>query len=85
MGRNITSDMQVALTALRGATEGPVTETLDGWKWRDVYLDNAKPSGWSVGKWAGVLSQLTQFGLYRPYDDGSNDGIWGTVKLDINA
>jgi len=83
--KKLTPDMMQALKCLRANAEGAVVQTLDGWKWQDCYLDNAKPGDWSSQKWAGVLSQLQQCGVYKPYDDGDNDGIWGTVKLDING
>jgi hypothetical protein len=45
--------------------------------WESVYLGNCKNYG--TKSWTGVLSSLTKKGLYRGYDDGENNGIWGEV------
>jgi hypothetical protein len=43
-----------------------VAVTQDGESWAPVYLDDAKPRGWSKQQFAGHLSDLKAAGLYRP-------------------
>ena len=73
----MTTDMETALRMLREWAEGA---PFNGYA--NVYLDNAKPKGWSDLKWAGTLGALKKAGLYRPYDDPDFAGIWGDVKMD---
>jgi hypothetical protein len=51
------------LKSLRDASEGQV---IDGW--RDVYLDNAKPSDMRAATFRSYLAKLSQHGYYRPVD-----------------
>lgn len=56
--------------ALCGNAEG------EAWQgWRDVYLDNATPTGMSPRSFAGYLSSLERKGLYKPIDNFA----WGSV------
>lgn len=74
----MTTDMQIALAALRKAASGYEEVKEDGSAvWKEVYLDNAKPEEWSRKKWAGVLSALEKAGVYERVD-----GLYfGDVKL----
>ena len=51
-------------------------ESSDG-EWREVYLDNARPSGMAPRSFAGHLSALERAGLYRPIDNFA----WGLVRM----
>jgi len=46
-------------------------------EWGSVYLDNAKPHGWSKHQFAGHLADLKKLGLYYPSDSSA----FGWVKL----
>lgn len=71
----LTEMEQQALKALRENEEN--IEVHQGQNWGSVYLDNAKPRNWSGKTWSGVLSSLSQKGLYRE-DDGY---AFGLVKM----
>lgn len=76
----MTQDMQTAHKSLRDNAE-VWTADENGIKWGEVYLDNAKPKGWAPRKWAAVLGALKKAGLYRDFDDGQNDGVFGIVNM----
>jgi len=78
-----TPDMLTAYRALVANAEGCIIKSVGDvgdYIWRDVYLDNAKPNGWSPRKWAGVLSQLEKAGCYI-----RNDSVFGTVRMPVGA
>ena len=58
----LTENENKVVTALRKHSEYTEGE------FRVCYLDNAIPSGMSGLSFAGVLSSLTQKGLYKPID-----------------
>jgi hypothetical protein len=66
----------IALAALRAEKEAISTDA-NGVEWGMVYLDNAKPDGWTRHQFAGHLSDLKAQGLYRP----TSDPAFGEVKL----
>jgi hypothetical protein len=71
---NLTETEIKALEALRVSTEGS-EEEFQGKEWKSVYLDNASAYCGIYGKaWSGVLSSLSQKGLYRE-DDGYAFGL----------
>lgn len=70
----LTEMEQRALEALRKSQEQ--IEVISGEEWGSVYLDNAKPWDWSGKAWSGVLSSLSQKGLYR-----EDEYAFGLVKM----
>ena len=70
---DMTENMTIALKALRSAAESD-----NGNGFFDVYLDNARPDGWSGKKWSGVLANLAKVGLYQDIDYD----CFGAVKMD---
>jgi len=70
---NLTEKEAFALASLRENVEHS-----DG-TWGQVYLDNAKPSVWETGTWAGVLGNLQKKGFYMP--EWENEGLFGNVKI----
>lgn len=73
----LTANETKALEALRASAEGS-EEEFEGKEWRSVYLDNASYYCGIYGKaWSGILSSLSQKGLYREYDDA-----FGLVAVD---
>ena len=76
MTATITEASAHALELLRVNTENTIKRE-DG-VWGMVYLDNARPRGWSRHQFAGHLSDLKANGLYRQ----TNDPDFGEVKLD---
>ncbi len=74
---NLTEATAHALELLRVNTENTV-EHKDGTVWGMVYLDNARPHGWSRHQFAGHLSDLKSNGLYRQ----TSDPHFGEVKLE---
>lgn len=73
MNAQLTDKEQIALDALREHQEGISHSNAQG-DWASIYLDNAKPVGWTGKQWAGVLSSLAQKGLYQE-DDGYAFGL----------
>jgi hypothetical protein len=68
---------QTILAALRSAVESIETEGDHG-RWGSVYLDNIIPNGMSRHSFAGHLSALQSYGLYR----SQGDDCFGLVRLD---
>lgn len=67
-----------ALESLRAHVEGsPIVK--GGQTWREVYLDNAKPSDWTGATWAGVLGSLAKKGLFKADGDSGFQGAFGRV------
>lgn len=65
----LTADSYLLLCSLRENAEGYSYTTVAGADWGYVYLDNARPEGWSPHKFAAHLSDLSSKGFYRPQDD----------------
>jgi hypothetical protein len=65
---------EAVLQSLRKNAEG-YKEIWDGVTFRQVYLDNAIPSGMSRHQFAGYLSALEKEGLYKKVD-----GFFGMVR-----
>jgi hypothetical protein len=67
---------ETILKALRDNSEGCTLVDKDGTEWRDVYLDNARPTSISNHQFAGFLSALEKTGDYKPVDGYA----WGSVR-----
>lgn len=50
----------------------------DGSAWHAVFLDSAKPTGWSKAMMSGYLSVLAKEGLYERID-----GFFGKIKVKV--
>ena len=59
---------QTILEALRKHRDGGYTENVDGSRWYDTYLNNARPPGMNAHAFAGHLSALTAAGVYKDLD-----------------
>jgi len=68
------------LKALQKHSEGGIREDVSGNKWKDIYLDNARPDGMSPRSFSGYLSALEAAGLYISY----GDDCFGQVRIQEN-
>jgi hypothetical protein len=74
---NLSDATLSVLAALRAHAESAEIVSLDGSRWRSVYLDNARPSDMNDKSFRAHLAVLSRAGFYSPFDGYA----FGDVKM----